>query len=147
MPFLVTGSVKKIMAQVGLPTVVFAVNPFIHEGFEVAKNRSALYRAMKSLGMNYKFTVCAMPLLGEMAAVKSVFGKCQDQDEETSAICKKVYELIKIPLCKLHLQKADGKAYLCGLEPLKESELAKKDVDAISKEIMLISQQDDRISV
>ena len=59
MPFLVTDSVKKIMAELKLPVVVFAVNPFIYEGYQIAKNKSALYRAMKSLGMNYKFTVCA----------------------------------------------------------------------------------------
>ena len=77
MPFLVTDNVKKIIDEVGLPVVVFAVNPFIHEGYQVAKNKSALYRAMKSLGMNYKFTVCAQPLKGELLSVKSVFGKSE----------------------------------------------------------------------
>ena len=61
-PFLVTDNVKKIIDEVGLPVVVFAVNPFIYQGYQIAKNKSALYRAMKSLGMNYKFTVCAQPL-------------------------------------------------------------------------------------
>src|SRR4030042_2919309 len=31
LPFLVTDSVKKIMEEVKVPVVVFAVNPFIHE--------------------------------------------------------------------------------------------------------------------
>ncbi len=146
-PFLVTDSVKKIIAEVGLPVVVFAVNPFIHEGYQTAKNKSALYRAMKSLGMNYKFTVCALPLRGELLSVKSVFGKCDQADEQISAISQKVYELFQIPLCKLHVQKTEEKTFLCGLEPLKETELSKADKDVISKEILLISQQDEHFSV
>ena len=147
LPFLVTDSVKKIMDELKFPVVVFAVNPFIYEGYRIAKNKSALYRAMKSLGMNYKFTVCAQPLVGDMVTVKSVFGKSQLPDEQISALCKKVYELFKIPLCKLHVQRAEGKAFLCGLEPLKEAELAKEDLELISREIMLISQQGEHLSV
>ena len=147
MQFLVTDSVKKIMDEVGLPVVVFAVNPFIHEGYQIAKNKSALYRAMKSLGMNYKFTVCAQPLKGDLIAVKSIFGKCQIADDQVSAISQKVYELFRIPLCKIHVQKAEDKAFLCGLEPLKETELLKTDLDLISKEILLISQQGEHIGV
>jgi hypothetical protein len=145
--FLVTDSVKKIMSELDLPVVVFAVNPFIYEGYRIARNKSALYRAMKSLGMNYKFTVCAQPLVGEMVSFKSFFGKCQLEDEQIGAITEKVYELFKIPICKLHVQKAEGKAFLSGLEPLKENELSKSDLELISKEIMLISQQGEHISV
>jgi len=147
MPFLVTDNVKKIMDEVGLPVVVFAVNPFIYEGYQVAKNKSALYRAMKSLGMNYKFTVCAQPLKGELKSVKSVFGKSETADEQISALTQKVYELFRIPLCKIHVQKAEDKAFLCGLEPLKETELSKADKDVISREILLISQQGEHFSV
>jgi hypothetical protein len=102
---------------------------------------------MKSLGMNYKFTVCAQPLMGEMFTVKSFLGKSQLQDEQISAVTEKVYELFKIPICKVHVQKAEGKAFLCGLEPLKEKELSKSDKELISKEIMLISQQGEHIGV
>ena len=147
LPFLVTDSVKKIMSELNLPVVVFAVNPFIYEGYRIARNKSALYRAMKSLGMNYKFTVCAQPLKGEMFSFKSVFGKCQLNDEQISSLSEKVYELFKIPICKLHVQKAEGKAFLSGLEPLKENELSKSDLELISKEIMLISQQGEHLSV
>jgi hypothetical protein len=147
MPFLVTDSVKKIMTELTLPVVVFAVNPFIYEGYMVAKNKSALYRAMKSLGMNYKFTVCAQPLIGEMLTVKSFFGKSQLPNEQINALTEKVYELFKIPICKVHVQKTEGKAFLCGLEPMKESDLSKSDLELISKEIMLISQQDEHLSV
>ena len=147
MPFLVTDSVKKIMAELKLPVVVFAVNPFIYEGYQIAKNKSALYRALKSLGMNYKFTVCAQPLIGEISTVKSFLGKSQVEDDQISAITEKVYELFRIPVCKVHVQKAEGKTFLCGLEPLKENELSKSDVELISKEIMLISQQGEHIGV
>jgi hypothetical protein len=147
MPFLVTDSVKKIIDELGLPVIVFAVNPFIHEGFQIAKNKSALYRAMKSLGMNYKFTVCAQPLKGELITVKSVFGKCQIIDSEVNELSQKVFELFRIPLCKLHLQKVDDKVYLCGLEHLRETELSSADIELISKEILLISQQGEHFGV
>ena len=146
LPFLVTDSAKKIINEVKLPALVFAVNPFIHEGYLVAKNRSALYRALKSLGMNYKFTVCAQPLIGNILTVKSIFGKCEGHNEPVEAICTKVYELFKIPVCRIHVQRTSEKAFLCGLEPLKKTDLTTKDVDLISKEIMLISQQDENLS-
>jgi hypothetical protein len=147
LPFLVTDSAKKIIDEVKFPTLVFAVNPFIHEGYLIAKNRSGLYRALKSLGMNYKFTVCAQPLIGNILTVKSFFGKCEGYDEQIGAICAKVYELFKIPVCNIHVQRTSEKAFLCGLEPLKKTDLTMSDVDLISDEIMLISQQDEHISV
>ncbi len=145
--FLVTDSVKKIVEEVGFPVVVFAVNPFIYQGYQIAKNKSALYRAMKSLGMNYKFTVCAQPLKGQMVSVKTIFGKCDHTDEQIKLLTQKVYEFFKIPLCTLHVQKTEDNAFLCGLEPLKETELSKVDLESISKEIMLISQQGKHIGV
>jgi hypothetical protein len=146
LPFLVTDSVKKIIAELGFPVVVFAVNPFIYDGFKIANNRSALYRAMKSLGMNYKFTVCAQPLRGEMVSFKSIFGKCE-QDDEARSIAEKVYELFKIPLCKLHVQKVEKKAYLCGLQPLNKDELSMCDLKTISKEASLLSKQGEHLGV
>jgi hypothetical protein len=147
LPFLVTDSVKKIINEIKLPVVVFAVNPFIYEGYKVAKNKSALYRAIKSLGMNYKFTVCAQPLLGKMLTVKSFFGKCPLEDEKIRALSEKVFELFQIPICKIHFQKLEEKAFLCGVEPLEKNELSKSDLELISKEIKLISQQDEHLSV
>ena len=117
LPFLVTDSVKKIMTELGLPVVVFAVNPFIYEGYQIAKNKSALYRAMKSLGMNYKFTVCAQPLIGEMSTVKSFFGKCQLADEQISALTEKVYELFKIPSVECMFKKQRKKRSCVVLNP------------------------------
>ena len=137
LPFLVTDSIKKIVTQLGFPVVVFAVNPFMYDGYKTANNKSALYRAMKSLGMNYKFAVCAQPLKGEIATFKSFFGKCS-QDAETQKISKQVYDVFNIPVCKLHVQKADGKAYLCGLQPVSKEELSRQDLKMISSEVSLL---------
>jgi hypothetical protein len=146
LPFVVTDSVKKIVSELGFPVVVFAVNPFIYEGFKTASNKSALYRAVKSLGMNYKFTVCAQPLKGKMVSFKSFFGKC-DEDEETKKISEQVYTQFKIPICRLHVQKVEDKAYLCGLQPVTKDELSPSDVKIISREVSLISEQGEPFSV
>jgi hypothetical protein len=147
LPFLVTDSVKKIATEIGYPTIVFAVNPFIYDGYRIAHNKSSLYRAMKSLGMNYKFAVCAQPLKGELVTVKSFFGKTTDQDFKTQEIAEKVYEIFKIPLCNLHIQKTRDKAYLCGLQPVGKEELTEKDLQLISKEVSLISEQGEHFGV
>jgi hypothetical protein len=145
LPFIVTDSIKKITSELGFPVVVYAINPFIHDGYKTANNKTALYRAVKSLGMNYKFAVCAQPLKGEMHTFKAFFGKC-DEDEAAQAIAGKVYALFKIPICKLHIQKADGKAYLSGLQPLEKNELAPNDLRTISKEVSLIPMQGEFLS-
>lgn len=143
LPFLVTDSVKKIMREIGFPVAIFAVNPFIHSGYKTAANKSALYRVMKSLGMNYKFAVCAQPLKGEMVSVKSIFGK---SEEETQKISERVFELFKIPVCKLHLQKVEDKIYLCGMQHLSREELSRDDLKAISRGVSLISERGEPFS-
>jgi hypothetical protein len=146
LPFIVTDSVKKIINELGFPLVIFAVNPFIYDGYKTANNKSALYRAMKSLGMNYKFTVCAQPLKGKMLSFTSIFGKC-DQDGEAKSISEKVYDHFKIPLCKLHVQKVEEKAYLCGFQPVKKEELSTCDLKMISQEASLLSNQGESFGV
>ena len=146
LPFLVTDSVKKIISELDFPVVVFAVNPFIYDGYKTAHNKSALYRAVKSLSMNYKFTVCAQLLKGKMFSFKSIFGKCEQSDEEIRRISEKVYEIFKIPVCRLHLQKVDEKAHLCGLQPLRKNELSPNDLKQISREVLLLSEQGDLFS-
>jgi len=147
LPSLVTDSVKKIITELGFPVILFAVNPFIYDGFKIAHNKSALYRGMKSLGMNYKFAVCAQPLKGKLLTVKSFFGKVAGVDSETEAIAKKVYETFKIPVCKLYIQKTVDKAYLCGLQPVEKEELSEQDLQTISKEVLLISEQGEPFGV
>ena len=145
MPFLVTGSVKKIMPELGFPVIIFAVNPFIHDGYRIARNRTALYKAVKSLGMNYKFAVCTQPFKGEIVSFKSFFGKC-DQNEQIRAIAEQVYSLFKIPICKLHVQKVENQAFLCGLQPLEKNELSLCDLRIISREASLLSKQGEPFS-
>ena len=147
LPFVITDSIKKIINELGFPVLLFAVNPFIFDGYKVAHNKSALYRAMKSLGMNYKFAVCAQPLKGELIAVKTYFGKTVNQDPNTEKIAKKVYEIFRIPLCKLYIQKTVDKAYLCAMQPVNKEELSELDLKMISREVSLISEQGERFGV
>jgi len=147
LPVVVTDSVKKIIDELGFPVLIFAVNPFIYGGFKVANNKSALYRTMKSLGMNYKFAVCAQPLKGELSAVKTYFGKTINQDPETEKIAEKVYKIFGIPICKLYIQKTVDKAYLSGLQPVNREELSEQDLKIISKEVSLISEQGEPFGV
>lgn len=141
LPSIVTDSAKKIVGEIGFPLVIFAVNPFIHDGYKTAANKSALYRALKSLGMNYKFAVCAQPLKGEMVTVKSFFGQSNNEQPEIQELSKRVYETFKIPVCKLHIQKTTQKAYLCALQPINKEEFSKQDLEVLSKQVKLISQQ------
>jgi hypothetical protein len=147
LPVVVTDSVKKIVDELGFPVLLFAINPFIYDGYKVACNRSALYRAMKSLGMNYKFAVCAQPLKGELLIIKSFFGKTPNADVQSGKIAEKVYETFRIPLCKLYIQKTVDKAYLCGLQPVTKEELSEQDLKIISKEVSLISEQGEPFGV
>jgi hypothetical protein len=144
MPYLVTGSVKQIISEINFPVVIFAVNPFSYDGFKTAKNRSALYRAVKSLGMNYKFDVCAQPLKGEMISFKSIFGRCE-VNGDVGTISKRVYEVFKIPICKLHIQRIEDKTYLCGFQPLKNEELCPHDLKIISEEIYQLSKNGENL--
>jgi hypothetical protein len=144
MPYLVTGSVKQIISEFNFPVVIFAVNPFSYNGFKTAKNRSALYRAVKSLGMNYKFDVCAQPLRGEMVSLKSIFGRCE-LDGDAGKISRKVYDVFKIPICKLHIQNVEGKAYLCGFQPLENEAVNPHDLEMISAEISQISKNGEKL--
>jgi hypothetical protein len=134
-----TSSAKQIMTEFKFPIVIFAVNPFSYDGFRIAKNRSALYRALKSLGINYKFTVCAQPLLGEMISIKSIFGKCDSPDQKLKELCRKVYEVFKIPICKIHVQRCKEETYLCGLQPLRREEIFPDDLETISEQISAMS--------
>jgi len=144
LPYLVTDSVKQVINELSFPVVVFPVNPFIFDGFKTAKNRSALYRAVKSLGMNYKFDVCAQPLRGEMISFKSIFGKC-DVEGESRAISMQVYHAFKIPICKLHVQVSGERAYLCGLQPVRKEELTRQDLQTVAEEICRISNNGEHV--
>lgn len=145
MPFVVTDSVKKITLEFEFPMVIFAVNPFIHEGYKIANNKTALYRAVKSLGMNYKFAVCAQPLKGKMVSPRSFFGKCCEEHESVRTVAQKVYDLFRIPICTLHIQKVDDKAYLSALQPIGNENISTSDLRTISTEASLLTKQGETI--
>lgn len=140
LPYIVTGSVRQIIEEIGFPTIIFAVNPFSYEGYKIANNRSALYRAVKSLSMHYRFAVCAQPLEGEIVSVNSVFGKYK-ANPEIEKVARKIYEVFKLPLCKLHLQLVDGKPYLCGLQPVRKEEIDLWDAETFTKELYEILEK------
>jgi len=144
LPYLVTSSVKQIVTEYGFPVVVFAVNPFCHDGFKIAQNLSALYRAVKSLSMNYKFAVCIQPLRGEMRTVKSFFGKIETNGA-AGKIAERVYEVFNLPICKLHIQIVGNEAYLCGLQPLRTEDVATADLKLISTEVSWILDKGERL--
>jgi hypothetical protein len=144
LPYLVTGSVKKIISELGFPLVVFAVNPFCYDGYSVAQNRSALYRVVRSLSMNYKFAVCAQPFKGEMVSFKSVFGKCE-LEGEVANISMRVYEVFQLPICKLHVQKVGKEAYLCGLQPLRIGEVLPADLEIVGEEVSRMSRKGEHL--
>jgi hypothetical protein len=144
MPFVVTDSVKQIMSNFEFPTVIFAVNPFSFEGFRIAKNRSSLYKAVKSLSMNYKFAVCAQPLLGEIISFKSIFGRCEVK-EQAHKIAEEVYSLFRIPLCKLHVQLAGGRAFLSGLQQIRKDELTQLDLQLLRGEVSRLLRDGERL--
>jgi hypothetical protein len=140
LPYVVTSSVNQIISELNFPVVVFAVNPFQYDGFGTARNRSSLYRVMKSLSMNYKFAVCAQPLKGKMVSVKSVFGTCAE-DGPARTVSEIVYDVFKIPICKLHLQRVDDAVYLCGLQPLKFEEVVPADLEIVSTVISRMARR------
>ena len=144
LPFLVTGSVKKIVSELGFPLVVFAVNPFCYDGYGIAKNKSALYRVVRSLSMNYKFAVCAQPLRGEMVSFKSVFGKC-GMEGEVANISMRVYQVFQLPICKLHVQRVGKEAYLCGLQPLRIGEVLPADLETVGEEVSRMSRKGEHL--
>jgi len=135
LPYLVTGSVKQILTETAFPLVVFPVNPFSYSGYKTAKNRSSLYRAVKSLSMNYKFPVCAEPMKGEMVTFKSMFGRCEGQPENVRRLSEKVHEVFRIPICKLHVQRVEDEVFLCGLQPLDKAEILPHDLELIRNKI------------
>ena len=142
-PHIVTSSINQMMTTFDFPVAVFAVNPFSYDGFKVAKNRSGLYRAVRSLSMNYKFAICAEPLKGTMSTFKSIFGKCEAV--EFRDISRSVYEAFKIPICKLHVQRVDSTACLCGLQPVRKDEITPSDLNVISEEISRLREKGEHL--
>lgn len=126
-PYLVTDSAEEVISGFDLPVMIFAVNPFPTYGFQVAYSKSGLYAVMKRLTMNKRYMVCAMPVLGELVSLKTLFGipinlltknVC---DGEVRRISEMVFEEFRVPMFKSYMQRKGDQLYLCGLDPLKDS--------------------------
>lgn len=141
LPYLVAGSVKQIMSELSFPVVLFPVNPISSDAYRVAGNRTALYKAFKSLSMNYRYAVCALPFHGEIISCKIFFGKSSLNDAAAEEIAAKVYERFRIPICNLLIQKIGGKPYLCSLQPVKRDDLSLQDLKLISQEISKLRRE------
>ena len=132
-PFLITDSPKRIIQEFGLPVIVFPLSPFTFNRLTVIKSRSTLYKSIKKLSFNHRYTVCAQPLYGELISCKSFFGYCHRKDLDVKDTARKVYQIFRIPLCKLLIQKSRDSIYLCGLQPLNMDEITVSDFVKISR--------------
>jgi hypothetical protein len=72
-----------------------------------------------------------------MRTVKSFFGKTET-DGAAGRIAERVYEVFKLPVCKLHIQLVGSEDYLCGLQPLKTEEVTAADLKLVSMEVSRI---------
>ena len=103
---------------------------------------------MKSLGMNYKFAVCAQPLKGEIFTVKSFLRQMQQMKiHRHRKSRKKFMNSSKFQSANFTFKKHEDKAYLCGLQPVSKEELSEQDLQMISKEVLLISEQGEHFGV
>jgi len=139
LPHIVTDSANQIIAKLGFPLVIFAVNPFSNGGYKTAQNKSALYRALRSFGLNHKFAVCAQPLVSEMVSINTIFGKCA-QPRQVQELARRFYEVFKLPICKLNIQQRETNVYLCGVEKLEVEEITPTELKLVSEEISHISK-------
>ncbi|MEM2883735.1 MAG: RimK-like ATPgrasp N-terminal domain-containing protein [Nitrososphaerales archaeon] len=140
-PFLVADSVSQILAEFDLPVVLFPINPFSFRSLVVARSRDALYKAFRSMSLNHRFAVCAQPFYSEIISCKSFFGRCASTYPRLDEVSQKVFQIFKIPICKLLMQRFDGHAYLCALQPLSLKEILSSDVDRLSRALSLLSRK------
>ncbi|MCJ7630812.1 RimK-like ATPgrasp N-terminal domain-containing protein [Candidatus Bathyarchaeota archaeon] len=132
-PYVVSDNVKDIMFEVEFPMVLLPLHPTSNGGYKVVQSEGSLYRAVRSLGMNQKYPVCAENLFGRLLSVKSLLGSVDDPI--VSTLASNVYEEFKIPVCRLILQVLDNEPYLCSLIPLHPEELNAEDLRILSERI------------
>jgi len=130
-----TNSMEEILGRLDFPMVLFPLNPFSYDIFRTVDSKGELTDAMRSLGMNFRYPVSAQALSNrQMLAVKSIFGSVEL--EEAGPIAERVYEEFRIPLCKIYIQRGEGKCYLCGVSPLQPTDLKPSDLETIRKKIV-----------
>jgi hypothetical protein len=132
-PCVVTDNVKDIMFEVDFPLLIFPLHPASNGGYRVVNSEGSLYRAVRSLGMNQKYPVCAENLFGDLIIVKSLLGLTENRI--ASKIAQGVYDEFKIPICKLVLQVLEGEPFLCSLMSVHSDELTSEDLKILSARI------------
>lgn len=132
-PYFVTNDVKDMEFEFDFPMVVFPVNPFSHDTYRIVRSEGSLYRATRSLGIDYHFPVCVEPLLGEVQTVKTIFGSAEC--EEVSGISEQFYKEFRIPFCKLYIQRVGENSYLSGASRLRDKEVDANDLQLATRKI------------
>ncbi len=132
-PYIISDNVKDIMFEVEFPMILFPLHPASNGGYKVVKSEGSLYRAVRSLGMNQKYPVCAENLFGALISAKCLLGSTDN--EEASKIAEAVYDEFKLPICRLVLQVLDGEPYLCSLASIHSEELTSEDLKILSSRI------------
>ena len=138
-PYIVSDNVKDIEFEISLPMLIFPLNPFSNGGFKVVYSEGSLYRAVRSLGMNGKYPVCAEYLLGPLESVRSLLGYVENPLLQETA--KGVYAEFKLPVFQLVTQIVEGETYLCNVMPVHPEELTTSDLETLSKRVEDVEKQ------
>ena len=132
-PYVVSDNVKDMMFEAEFPMVLFPLYPASDGGYKVVNSEGSLYRAVRSLGMNQKYPVCAENLFGRLVAVKSLLGAVETP--VLAEMAAQVYDEFKLPICRLVAQVTDEGPYLCSLAPVHPNELTPDDLRILSDRI------------
>jgi hypothetical protein len=132
-PYIVSDNVKDIMFEVDFPMVLFPLHPASNGGYKVVNSEGSLYRAVRSLGMNQKYPVCAENLFGNLISAKFLLGSTDNQ--VASKIAGAVYDEFRLLICRLVLQVLDGEPFLCCLAPVHSNELTSENMKILSTRI------------
>lgn len=132
-PYVVSDNVKDIMFEVDFPMILFPLHPASNGGYKVVHSEGSLYRAVRSLGMNQKYPVCAENLFGRLLSLKTLLGAVDDPIVARAAA--RVYEEFKLPIFRLIVQVVEQEPYLCSLAPVHSEELTPEDLRVLSERI------------
>ena len=132
-PHIVSDNVKDIEFEIDLPMLIFPLNPFSNGGYKVVHSEGSLYRAVRSLGMNGKYPVCAEYLLGSLETTRSLFGN--GENPLLQDLAKEVYAEFRLPVFQLLAQIVEGQPYLCNVMPVHPEELTASDLKILSKRV------------
>ena len=138
-PYIVSDNVKDIEFEINLPMLIFPLNPFSNGGFRIVHSEGSLYRAVRSLGMNGKYPVCAEYLLGPLESVRSLLGYVGNPLLQEMA--KGVYAEFRLPVSQLVAQIVEGEPYLCNVMPVHPEELTTSDLEILSKRVEDVERQ------